>query len=167
MSEPTPQGVDGAEDREQLVAYLDGELDAAACRELERRLAGEPGVQRELQRLQQAWDLLDRLPRAEVDTHFTRSTVEMIAVAAQEEAECPQGPPWRRWPRVWQAGLLAAAGLAGFALFRLAWPDANRQLLEDLPVLEHLEAYRQTPDLEFLRQLRDKKLVSEEPSDEP
>lgn len=166
MSDPTFQGA-GAEDRQQLVAYLDGELDAAATREVERRLAREPSVQRELQQLQQAWDLLDRLPRAEVDTHFTRSTVEMIAIAAQAEAERPPGPPWRRWPRLWRAGCLAAACLAGFALVRLAWPDANRQLLEDLPVLDHLEAYRQTPDLAFLRHLRDSKQFSEEPSDEP
>ena len=45
--------------------------------------------------------------------------------------------------------------LAGgfFAVVRLV-PDPNRQLLEDLPVLENLDEYRQVDDIEFLRLLR-------------
>lgn len=151
MNESLSQGADGAEFREQLVAYLDGELDAAAAREIERRLAREPQVQRELQQLQQAWDLLDRLPQSEVDDKFTRSTVEMIAVAAEEDVEHPAAWPAARWAWARKVAALAMACAAGFAIVRFGWPDANEQLLRDLPLLENLEAYRQTPDLEFLR----------------
>jgi anti-sigma factor RsiW len=154
--------------REQLVAYLDGELDAAATREIERRLACDPGVQQELQQLQQTWDLLDRLPQAEVAAKFTRSTVEMIALAAEDDAKLLEAAlPWprrRRW--LLKAAGLLAAGICGFVVVRLVWPEPNRRLLQDLPVLEHLEAYRQTPDLEFLRRLKAEGLFSEEPSDE-
>lgn len=151
MNESLSQGADEAEFREQLVAYLDGELDAAAAREIERRLAREPQVQRELQRLQQAWDLLDRLPQAEVDDKFTRSTVEMIAVAAEEDVERPAAPRAVRWGWARKIAALAMACAAGFAIVRFGWPDANEQLLRDLPVLENLEAYRQTLSVEFLR----------------
>ncbi|MEX0585756.1 MAG: hypothetical protein WD176_03880, partial [Pirellulales bacterium] len=50
-----------------LVAYLDGELDAETSRELENLLATDPNARDEMQRMEQAWDLLDELPRAEVD----------------------------------------------------------------------------------------------------
>ena len=40
----------------------------------------------------------------------------------------------------------------GFTAARY-WPGDNDQLLRDLPVVENLEAYRQTPDVSFLRQL--------------
>jgi len=150
MNESLSQGADGAEFREQFVAYLDGELDAAAASEIERRLAREPQVQRELQQLQQAWDLLDRLPQAELDDKFTRSTVEMIAVAAEEAAERPARPRAARWGWARKVAALAMACAAGFAIVRFGWPDANEQLLRDLPLLENLEAYRQTPSVEFL-----------------
>ncbi|HVW36657.1 MAG TPA: hypothetical protein VHB99_05110, partial [Pirellulales bacterium] len=151
MNESLSHGAGGAEFREQLVAYLDGELDAAAVREIERRLAREPQVQRELQQLQQAWDLLDRLPQAEVDDQFTRSTVEMIAVAAEEDVEQPAASRAARWGWALKAAALAMACAAGFAIVRFGWPDANERLLRDLPLLENLEAYRQTPSVEFLR----------------
>ena len=70
---------------EELVAYLDGELDGEAAHRMEHRLASEEAVRRRLQQLAQSWDLLDQLPRTTVDDAFTRSTVEMVALAAEEE----------------------------------------------------------------------------------
>jgi ferric-dicitrate binding protein FerR (iron transport regulator) len=154
--------------REQLVAYLDGELDSEAGREIERRLAREPEVQQELRQLQQTWDLLDRLPQAELDATFTRSTVEMIALAAEDEVQLLDAalPRQRRRRRLLKAAGLLAAVACGFATVRFCWPEPNRRLLQDLPVLEHLEAYRQTPDLEFLKRLNAERLFSEESFDE-
>ena len=79
-----PSEADRTEMLERLTAYLDGELDAADASEVERRLSAEPTWAAELQRLQRAWDLLDRLPRAEVGANFTHTTVEMIAVEAED-----------------------------------------------------------------------------------
>ena len=151
---------------EQLTAYLDGELDATTSLEIERRLAAEPDVQQTLKQFQQTWDLLDQLPRAELDARFTRSTVEMIAVTAEGEAKREQSFAARQWPFVRQAVGLLAAAAAGFFMVRLLWPEPNGPLLRDLPVLENLEAYRQTPDLEFLKQLNKPGLFAEEPSNE-
>ena len=48
---------------------------------------------------------------------------------------------------------LLAAGAAGFLAVFLFRPDPNRQLLDDLPVLERLDEYRQIDKVEFLELL--------------
>ena len=149
--------------QEKLVAYLDGELDADTAQELENLLATDPAARDEMQQLDQAWEMLDNLPRAEVDEAFTHSTIEMVAVSAEEEVErhLSEGPLRRR--RQWLIGvgsLLAALGL-GFLSVAALWPDANEQLLADLPVLERLDQYRQvqTVGVDFLRRLDERDLL--------
>ncbi|MCC6123947.1 MAG: hypothetical protein IT426_03215 [Pirellulales bacterium] len=153
---------------EQLVAYLDGELDAEAVRRIEERLAAEPEVRETLNRLERTWEMLDELGATPVGESFTQTTLEMVAVAAEDDvrramAEVPLRRR-RRW-RLACAGVFAAAA-AGFGAAFLALPNSNRQLLADLPVLENLEEYRQVDDIEFLRLLRQKGL-SLHPSSEP
>ena len=72
---------------DELTAYLDGELDAASVRRVEERLARDTAYRGQLQKLERTWDLLDRLPRADVGEKFTKSTLEMVAVAAAKEAD--------------------------------------------------------------------------------
>ncbi|MGH7136159.1 MAG: anti-sigma factor family protein [Pirellulales bacterium] len=146
---------------EMLVAYLDGELDAEAAKRVEELLARDPQVEHELHQLDSAWQLLDRLPRAEVDPSFTRSTVEMVALAVERELRPPAASPGRKTALV--ALLLLSASAAGFFGAR-GWPDANHELLRDLPIINHLEAYRQTPSIDFLRQLEQESLLAEEPA---
>lgn len=155
--------------RETLVAYLDGELDAEGERRVERLLSTDERVRVELQRLQSTWDLLDRLPRAAVGADFTHSTVEMVALSVEQEARPATPTVRRRMPII--AGGLAAACLLGFIAVRLSF-DPNQRLLGDLPIVEHLEAYRQTPDIGFLRQLdqagvfdEDSSLAAHEPTE--
>ena len=115
-------------------------------------------MRRRLQSLERTWDLLDELDAAPVGEPFTQTTLEMVAVAAHEDAERDQAEaPRRRRRRLLSAGggLLAAAA-AGFLAVALSAPDPNRQLLEDLPVLENFDEYRQVESIEFLHELRDK-----------
>lgn len=136
-----------------LSAYLDGELDDTARERVEQLLARDAAARDELARLRQAWELLDRLPRSQVNPSFTQSTVEMVAVAAAGLQAPPQSPKRRvLWPILLAAGLAVAAAV-GFGLGRIAWPDPNQQLLEDLPLVEHLDAYQQAGSIEFLRKL--------------
>jgi hypothetical protein len=147
---------------EQLVAYLDGELDAEAVRRIEERLASEPAVREALGRLERTWDLLDELGSTPVGESFTRTTLEMVTVAAEQDVEHAMAEvPVRRRRRLWLigAGVLAAAAAGFFAAF-LALPNSNRQLLQDLPLLENLEEYRQVDDINFLRLMKEKGLAS-------
>jgi anti-sigma factor RsiW len=162
-----PDNTDPIVSEEDMVAYLDGELDDQASRRIEELLVANPKVRETLQQLEHTWDLLDELGQGEVDETFTRSTLEMVVQAAAEDARQEQtavARPLRRWLLV--AGAIVAAGLAGFLATALLWPDPQRQLLQDLPLLENLDQYRQIDNFEFLERLRSEGLFSEEVADE-
>jgi len=147
---------------EQLSAYLDGELDADARRQVEELLARDAGARAQLQRLEQAWELLDGLPRAELEPSFTETTVEMIAVAVADDlGEAKRPSPTRRWTfGLVLSSLCAGAALAGFIAVKFAAPDPNAELLRDLPAIENVEPYLQGGDVEFLRKLKQTGLFS-------
>ena len=146
---------EAAELKEQLVAYLDGELDEPTKQRIEARLAVDPGLREALSRLERTWDLLDDLDQANVDETFTQSTIQMVALAASDEIRLREEEAPRRRRRRWLVGggSVAAAALAGYAAVALLWPNPNEQLLKDLPVLENLDHYSQIDDVEFLRLL--------------
>jgi len=151
------QAGDAASLDEQLVAYLDGELDAETIRRIEARLASDAEVRRRLQSLEHTWELLDDLDAAPIGEPFTRTTLEMVAVAAGEDFERSriEAPRRRRRRRLQILGVFAAAAALGFLGVWRFTPDPNRRLVENLPVLESFEEYRQTGNIAFLRQLRD------------
>jgi hypothetical protein len=147
---------------EELVAYLDGELDAEGVRRIEALLASDPEVRRRVQSLERTWDMLDELDAAPVGEPFTQTTLEMVAVAARQDAEQSRAEAPRRRRRLLLAvggGLLAAAAV-GFCAVALHDPD--RQLLQDLPVLEHLDEYHQIGSTEFLHRLSKEGLFSKD-----
>lgn len=153
--------------QEELTAYLDGELDAEAVSQVEQRLARDAEYREELARLERAWGLLDRLPRAALDDNFTKSTIEMVAVAASQEADAVLAEqPRRRRRQQWAgiAGILTALAVGFFIGTRL-WPDPNQELLRDLPVLQNLELYYQADNMEFLRMLDEANLFPEGDAD--
>jgi hypothetical protein len=152
---------------DELSAYLDGELDAESVRRVEERLARDPAYRAELKKLERAWDLLDRLPRASVGESFTRSTIEMVALSASQEAQAvlTELPRRQRRARLIGAASLGAALVAGFLIGASIWPDPNEGLLEDLPVLENLDLYYQADEIEFLRLLEKEGLFQEPDSD--
>jgi hypothetical protein len=150
---------------EQLVAYLDHELDESSSRRIDKLLAADPQVRERLRQLQQSWDALDELRPTDVDPSFTRTTLEMVALAAEEEAQQQGGPAPRR-RRVWLGlAVVVLAGLAGYAAAWRFWPDPNEQLLRDLPVLENLDQYQKIDDVKFLRKLHAEKLFAKEAAD--
>ncbi len=161
MSEPKASQADLL--HEELSAYLDGELDAESVSRIEERLARDSAYQAELQRLERAWGLLDRLPRATVDEAFTKSTIEMVAVAAAEDAEATLAEQPRRRRRQWVLGTAALmlSTAVGFVIGTRIWTDPNEPLLRDLKVVENLELYYQADDVAFLRMLEDEGLFAE------
>ena len=151
------------QDHDELTAYLDGELDAEARATVERRLAQDESFRLRMQRMEDAWALLDALPRTEADMSFTQSTVEMVALAAKDELSDVEQSNRRRRTIGWIATITAVA-LAGFLGYRIVdrvSSTENDQLVRDLPVIENVELYRHIDDIEFLRQLNEEGLFDE------
>jgi hypothetical protein len=141
--------------QDELSAYLDGELDAESVRRVEQRLARDARFRDELRRLERAWQMLDRLPRAAVDENFTKTTIEMVALSASQEAEAIARalPRTKRRRRMAGIASMAAALVVGFAVGSRIWSDPNEPLVQDLPVLANLDLYYQADDIRFLRLL--------------
>jgi anti-sigma factor RsiW len=154
------------EERANLVAYLDGELDRKAAAALESKLARDPCSRAEAESLRQVWQLLDYLPRPEPSAAFTHQTLEQIS--AQRSARPVR---WRRWVvrAGWAAGILiAAAGTyAGSRMLSRAVPVAavepapvtaeaiDQALVRDLGVIENKRLYEHVNDIQFLKRLAD------------
>ncbi|MGL4512224.1 MAG: anti-sigma factor family protein [Lacipirellulaceae bacterium] len=141
--------------RERLVAYLDGELPAAEAERVESRLTSDPQWEAELLGLDRAWHALDALPRSTVSPAFARTTVAMVAEAAESDlvAATTALPIRKRRSRVLGFALAVGAATAGFLLaFALGAAD-NRRLLEDLPLIQHSDTLEQAQSVEFVRLL--------------
>jgi anti-sigma factor RsiW len=108
---------------EALVAYLDGELDAAGRRDVEAWLDADPAVRERLAGLQQAGELVRSAYADIVDEPIPERLIAAAggAAAAPQEAEIlvlrrPGGGAAPAPARRWHIGLAAAAGLFGLML---------------------------------------------------
>jgi anti-sigma-K factor RskA len=143
------------DDRAELVAYLDGELDATEAERVESRLRTDPRIRAEADAYQQTWALLDHLPQAEASPTFASRTLEQLsAVRTIHE------PAGRRWPSLrswaWAAGLIAAAGI-GYAVTpnprRTIDLDSDPVYLSDPRLIENLPLYLAAENLDYLQSL--------------
>jgi len=152
---------------EELIAYLDGELAADEARRLERRLGDEPALRARLRELQSTWDMLDALPKARPTLAFTTSTLSMVAVTAEadiRQAEKAINLTTVAW---WVAGgaLALSAAAVAFVLTQTQMERPNRELAQDLPVIERLDQYRYVDNLDFLQRLEREGLFVPEEGD--
>ena len=167
MTETDSNTTDLTATDELLVAYLDGELEAEKCHDVETKLARDDKFRRRLNELEKAWDMLDELPKTVADEKFVRSTVEMVAIEAKDEAETARERSV--WPR--RVSLLSIVAMVMFAAFlgyRAVEEYAGQKddaLARDLPVIENLDLYRRLDDVDFLRQIHDEGLFEEDTKD--
>src|SRR5277367_6081793 len=69
------------DERANLVAYLDGELNDAQARSIATKLTQSLTARREVEALQKTWEMLDLLPRPKASEDFTART---LSVATQQ-----------------------------------------------------------------------------------
>ncbi len=178
----------------ELVAYLDGELDAKTARELETKLETDPVLRQRADTLRRTWELLDFLPQPEPSATFTSRTLDKLTVlrpatppvtatltstplpAARSLTETALSKDSlehtrRRWTMVAIAALLVfAAGYWAPSLLLDRGPrplspaESEEQMAKDLRVLDNLSLYRYGDDLSFLYNLDHPDLFGEEPS---
>ena len=154
-----------SQQRENLVAYLDGELDEVATEEIERTLAHSAEARYEVDMLTRTWELLDTLPKSKASDEFSERTLSSIKV----EDLKPSGAGWFR-PANWGlrmypilGGLvLIVAATAGFSVSRYGIPDESEQLVEELPLIENYNVYSDITDVEFLQELQKSGLFDED-----
>jgi len=158
---------DGAEQlNEQLSAYIDGELSPEETVVLEQRLAADEKLRKRLAGLKNNWGLLESLPRENVSSRFTASTVEMVAIraTANNSLDTSTAIDWAsrnpRWLFILAAALLA--GFFGYVVTRVITntspvngliENRNALLIKHLNFLEHFPEYQLTDDINFLTKL--------------
>lgn len=149
---------------EKLVAYLDGELPEGDARDVESSLASDPTMRAEVEKLNRAWELLDLLPRPNASGEFSSRTLTSLKVSGATTAlpnECAAAPtvvlnvakPSRFGnPQIaaWSAGLIAV-GVLGFLVGRMTTRPDSEVWLDDLPLIERIDVYREIGDVQFLR----------------
>jgi|SRR5436190_3766849 len=152
---------------EEIVAYLDGELDSESEARVVRRLSEDAAYRSRLGQLQQAWDLLDNLRGAEADDEFTASTVAMVAVHAEQESKSQQVRIVRQRNLAWLALTLVVllSMASGYAVLYRRMTRSDRNLVRDLPVIEHVDEYRNIDDVSFLKALERENLFAAEVDD--
>jgi hypothetical protein len=80
----------------ELVAYLDGELDLAAARKIEVRLATDPAARAKAAALKKTFDLLDYLPKPDPSPNFTTKTLDKLPAVKSGAVVTP--PPQATMP---------------------------------------------------------------------
>jgi len=146
-----------ADQRDNLVAYLDGELPESETRHIDQVLARSEVARHEVEALARTWELLDALPKLHATPEFTQKTITNLRLAEVSTPVTEQP-----WFLALQKTSLAALWLTtvafsfwlGFTITRDWVPNPSEELLEDLPVVERLHLYQDVQDVEFLRQLR-------------
>src|SRR6185503_18182380 len=138
---------------EEIVAYLDGELDSESEARIVRRLSEDATYRSRLGQLQQAWDLLDNLRGTEADDEFTASTVAMVAVQAEQESKSQQVRIVRQRSLAWLAltAVVLLSAACGYIVLNRRVTRDDRNLVRDLPVIERVDEYRYIDDVAFLQ----------------
>ena len=144
------------EQRDNLVAYLDGELDETESQQIDRVLARSEVARHEVEALSRAWDMLELLPTSKASSEFTNRTMSTLQLAETSFDYAEQ--PWYIAARrgavalVW-LGALAASGVIGFLAAWQWYPNPYQKMLAELPLLRQLDVYAEVETIEFLEGL--------------
>lgn len=168
----------GDNDREDLTAFLDGELDAKSARILEAKMNTNPSIRAEAEAMQRTWELLDYLAKPEPSPTFTSRTLERVSsLRPAAKLDAKPKKPWPGWVHAagWAAAVLVAGvvGFGGVSLLTRKPPEKNiarepseaeldTLLVRDLPVIENRRLYEHAEDIGFVRKLAETDLFGEE-----
>lgn len=160
----------------ELVAYLDGELDAESSARVEARIAADPAYRARADALRRPFDLLDFLPKPEASPNFaTRTLAQTRATEPVSRSTPVPAVPRRPVPWAFAAAALLAAGAALAAGYLgasaldsrspVAAPAPEPLSLADRGVVENLPLYAVADDLHFVERLAAPDLFGDEAAD--
>jgi len=151
-------------EREELIAYLDGELAQTDAQTVEKKLNTDPRYRAEAEAMRRTWNLLDFLPKSEPSANFTNRTVSRLSAVRPTLAATPAAPMRRWWLGVGWAAAMVTAVLVGYAATNKFTPDvrpsardltaeADARLARDLRLLEQLGLLQYVDDIQLLNEL--------------
>ena len=152
--------------KEDLVAYLDGELPEEAASQVEKSLVEDATVRRDVEQLARTYDLLDLLPTSRASDGFAEKTLTAIRThggtpvseSADESDSVPQPSKLPRLAIQWSIraaallGLMFAATVGFNGSFRQNSEPID-ELLSELPLIQRLDEYQEIGDVQFLKSL--------------
>ena len=145
-----------ADQRDDLVAYLDGELPDGVAQAIDQVLARSEVARHEVEALARTWEMLDALPVPKASDEFVERTMTTLKVGEVPYNITEQ--PWFAYVKKgavlaeWFA-VLSLSGWLGFQITSRWVPNEQEQILEDLPLLQNFDAYQEVQSLDFLEQL--------------
>jgi hypothetical protein len=145
-----------AEERSNLVAYLDNELQGELSLSIARKLASSKTTKHEVESLERTWELLDYLPRPKATSELATRTLTLAAQLDQRGLRffsTSETLARRSVVMLAGAGLVGLVALLGYSATRWIWPDPTSRLARDLSIAEHLNEYVDVGSFEFLRLL--------------
>jgi anti-sigma factor RsiW len=163
------------DEKAELVAYLDGELDDVATQAVEAKIATNADARAELDALKQTWGMLDYLPKASASPNFTNRTMERLSLEKiGGKKTMPMSGRRFAWLRRtgWAAAVLCAL-VGGYFAALYFWPapqppepipDADRPLIRYLRIAEKWRYYENADDLEFVKKLNQADLFGDDAS---
>jgi hypothetical protein len=145
-----------AEHRDNLTAYLDGELDESLTQQIETVLAQSTVARNDVETLAKTYDLLDLLPRPKASSDFSEKT---LSIAKLGEVR----PDYRRsrWYKLTQRGgrwagwavILFTVSAVSYSITRFRIPREDDVLLDDLDVIRRLDDYEAAGSVDSLERL--------------
>ncbi len=153
-----------AEQREDLVAYLDGELPDAKSQSIDQVLARSEVARHEVEALARTWEMLDVLPTLKAPPEFTERTMTTLKVG-----ETPFDVTQQAWfnplVRVGTVAIwLLAIGFSGWLGYQITnvWiPNPSQQLLANLPIVQKIDQYQEVESIDFLDKLQKSRLFED------
>src|SRR5262245_27970057 len=150
-----------SEQRDNLTAYLDGELDEAATQDIEQVLAVSEVARHEVDMLSRTWDMLNVLPTHKASEQFTHKTMTNLRAAENRRAGAAGELVYRQARRAvvlaFWGGALALCAYVGFMAANHWVPNESEKLLDDYDVISNLDKYNEVGDIEFLKALKSKR----------
>lgn len=141
---------------EQLVAYLDGELESQERDELEKRLGRDSQLRVRLRTLQRGWEMLESLPAVAPSPNLLETTIRMAATEATGPTADANASSRSRLlkSRVFIVTAVSAVALLFGVLGAKVWEQIRfRRQLQQLPIAMRVEGYLLGGDLVWMREL--------------
>ncbi len=153
-----------SEEDQLLLAWLDEELSIEERTAIEKKIQESPELRQKMEELKDTWKMLGTLETDPASPLLLKSTMEIVALSAQEEIKKKEKILRRKRLVL----TLSFIGIFGVAIFLGHWlvskvvPDPLTQMKKNVPFILWLDQLDSTENFSFLLQLKDSGMFDDE-----